>query len=124
VNKRITAIDNTANLTQFFRLRPARQYLFSLAEYHTFTPSLTNEFRVGYIRYNDKIPVTTPPYPGLNRFPNITIDNDLGIQIGPTPNGPHATMINTYALVNIVSCTRASHNLKFGFDGRDLIAPQ
>jgi hypothetical protein len=60
----------------------------------------------------------------LDTFPNITIDNDLGIQIGPDPNGPQSTVINTYQLVNNLSWMRGNHNLKFGFDGRDLIAPQ
>ena len=124
VSNRITAIDNTPNLPQFFSLSPTRQYLFSLAEYHSFTPTLTNEFRFGYNRYNNKIPVTTPPYPGLDTFPNITIDNDLGIQIGPDPNGPQSTVLNTYELVNNISWVKGSHNFKFGFDGRDLIAPQ
>lgn len=124
VSNRITSIDNTANLPQFFSLSPTHQYLFTLAEYHTFSPTLTNEFRFGYNRYNNRIPVTTPPYPGLDTFPNITIDNDLGIQIGPDPNGPQSTVLNTYELVNNINWVRGSHNLKFGFDGRDLIAPQ
>ena len=124
ISNRITAIDNTANLPQFFGLRPTHQYLFTLAEYHSFTPTLTNEFRFGYNRYNDRIPVPTPPYPGLDTFPNITIDNDLGIQIGPDPNGPQSTVINTYQLVNNVNWVKGNHNFKFGFDGRDLIAPQ
>ena len=124
ISNRITAIDNTANLPQFFGLRPTHQYLFTLAEYHSFTPTLTNEFRFGYNRYNDRIPVPTPPYPGLDTFPNITIDNDLGIQIGPNPNGPQSTVLNTYELVNNASWVKGSHDFKFGFDGRDLIAPQ
>lgn len=124
VSNRITAIDNTPNLPQFFSVSPTHQYLFSLAEYHTFTPVLTNEFRFGYNRYNNRIPVTTPPYPGLDTFPNITIDNDLGIQIGPDPNGPQSTVLNTYELVDNVNWIRGNHNFKFGFDGRDLIAPQ
>jgi hypothetical protein len=124
ISNRITAIDNTPNLPQFFSVRPTHQYLFTLAEYHSFTPTLTNEFRFGYNRYNDRIPVPTPPYPGLDTFPNVTIDNDLGIQIGPDPNGPQSTVLNTYELVNNASWVKGSHNFKFGFDGRDLIAPQ
>jgi hypothetical protein len=124
ISNRITAIDNTPNLPQFFGLRPTHQYLFTLAEYHSFSPTLTDEFRFGYNRYNDRIPVPTPPYPGLDTFPNITIDNDLGIQIGPDPNGPQSTVLNTYELVNNASWVKGNHNFKFGFDGRDLIAPQ
>ncbi len=124
VSNRIDAIDNTPNLPQFYSLFPTRQYLFTLAEYHTFSPSVTNEFRFGYNRYNNTIPVKTPPYPGLDTFPNITIDNDLSLQIGPDPNGPQSSVINTYQLVNNVNWITGRHNFKFGFDGRDLIAPQ
>ena len=124
ISNRINSIDNTPNLPQFYSLVPTRQYLFSLAEYHSFTPTLTNEFRFGYNRYNNEIPVVTPPYPGLDTFPNVTIDNDLGLQIGPDPNGPQSTVLNTYQLVNNVSWIKGSHSFKFGFDGRDLIAPQ
>ena len=124
ISNRIDAIDNTPNLPQFFSLEPTRQYLFTLAEYHTFSPTVTNEFRFGYNRYNNKIPVVTPPYPELDTFPNITIDNDLGIQIGPDPNGPQSTVLNTYEIVDNVSWVKGSHDFKFGYDGRDLIAPQ
>jgi Carboxypeptidase regulatory-like domain len=124
VSNRITAIDNTPNLPAFYSLRPTHQYLFTLAEYHNFSPTVNNEFRFGYTRYNDTIAVPTPPYPGLDTFPNIQIDNDLGIQIGPDPNGPQYTIINTYELVDNVNWNKGNHNFKFGFDGRRLIAPQ
>ncbi len=124
IANRIDAIDNTPNLPQFFIQEPTRQYLFTLAEYHTFSPTVTNEFRFGYNRYNNRIPVKTPPYPGLDTFPNITIDNDLGIQIGPDPNGPQSTVLNTYELVDNISWNKGNHDFKFGYDGRDLIAPQ
>ncbi len=41
-------LDTTANLPAFYLNEPVRFYLFTLGEYHTFTPSVLNEFRVGY----------------------------------------------------------------------------
>jgi hypothetical protein len=124
VNNRVDAIDNVANLPIFFSIRPTRFHLFSLAEYHNFSPTVINEFRVGYNRYNDHIPVPTPPYPSLDTFPNIMIDNDLHLQIGPDPNGPQFTILNTYQLNDNISWIKGNHTFKFGFDGRKLIAPQ
>ncbi len=124
VNNKVDLIDNNPNLPVFFSVRPTRYHLFSLAEYHNFSPTLTNEFRFGYNRYNDSIPVPTPPYPGLDTFPNIMIDEDLHLQLGPDPNGPQFTVLNTYQLNDNVSWTKGAHTFKFGFDGRKLIAPQ
>jgi hypothetical protein len=124
VNNKVDAIDNIPNLPVFFSTRPTRFHLFSLAEYHNFSPTLTNEFRVGYNRYNDSIPVPTPPYPGLDTFPNIQIDNDLHLQLGPDPNGPQSTILNTYQINDNISWIKGNHTFKFGFDGRKLIAPQ
>jgi hypothetical protein len=124
VNNRVDAIDNIPNLPAFFSVHPTRYHLFTLAEYHLFSPTITNEFRFGYNRFNDDIPVPTPPYPGLDTFPNIMIDNDLHLQLGPDPNGPQFTILNTYQLNDNISWVKGSHTLKFGFDGRKLIAPQ
>lgn len=124
VNNKVDLIDNNPNLPVFFSTRPTRYHLFSLAEYHNFSPTVTNEFRFGYNRYNDTIPVPTPPYPGLDTFPNIQIANDLHLQLGPDPNGPQFTILNTYQLNDNISWTKGSHTFKFGFDGRKLIAPQ
>jgi len=46
VNNHISAIDNTAQLPIFYAGRPTKSYLFTLAEYHTFNPNVTNELRL------------------------------------------------------------------------------
>jgi hypothetical protein len=124
VSNRINSIDTNANLPVFYSIEPIRQYLVTIAEYHNFSPSVVNEFRFGYNRFNQSIPVPTPPYPGLDTFPNVMIDNDLGIQIGPDPNGPQFTILNTYQLSDNISWNKGKHQIKIGFDGRKLIAPQ
>jgi hypothetical protein len=123
ISNRIDAIDNTPNLPQFFTLTPLANTCSRLPS-HSLSPDLANEFRFGYNRYNNRIPVVTPPYPGLDTFPSLIIDSDLSLQSGPDPNGPQSTVLNTHQLVNNVSWSRRSRHFKFGFDGRDLIAPQ
>ena len=113
-----------ANLPAFWTSVPQKFYLASVANYHTFSPSLTNELRLAYNRFSQFYVVPDVKFPGLEVFPNIQIDNDLGIQIGPDPNAPQYAVQNTYQLVENLSWTKGKHSLKFGFDGRNVISPQ
>ncbi|MBC7926145.1 MAG: TonB-dependent receptor, partial [Bryobacteraceae bacterium] len=124
VYNKTDTIDNTAALPVFFALQPSRSHLATLAEYHTFAPNLTNEFRAAYSRFFQIVPVGDYEFPGLDVFPNLQINQDLNVQIGPNPNGPQSTVINTYQLVNNVSWNKSRHSMKFGYDGRKIIAPQ
>jgi hypothetical protein len=124
INNRYDSLDNLANLPVFWTNLPQRFYLASVAHYHTFTPSLTNELRLAFNRFSQFYIVPDAKFPGLDVFPNIQIDNDLGIQIGPDSNAPQYTVQNTYQLVENLNWTRGKHTLKFGFDGRNVISPQ
>ena len=57
MNNRIDSIDNQAQLPIFYTTRPIRLHLASLNEYHIFSPSVTNELRLGYNRKSDNIVV-------------------------------------------------------------------
>ena len=61
-----------------------------LDELYSFTPTLLNELRLGYTRDHDNIPAGNYTYPGLTAFPNIVIQDDLGVQIGPSPASPQS----------------------------------
>jgi hypothetical protein len=124
VNNRIDAIDNQAQLPVFYVNRPIRLHLASLSEYHNFSASVTNELRLGFNRKSDNIVVPNFTYPGLDVFPNITIDELGTLDIGPHDEAPQYTIFNTYQLVDNLSWTKGAHSFKFGFDGRKLIAPQ
>ncbi len=121
---RIDQLDNLANLPGFWTTLPTRNYLATLAEYHTLSPTMTNEVRFGFNRHYNNYVVPDFKFPGLDQFPNIQFDNDLALQLGPDPNAPQYTFINTYQLVDNMSWNSGKHNVKFGFDGRRLIAPQ
>ncbi len=90
VQNHIAAIDNAAQLPQFYIAEPTKSYLFTIAEYHNFSSNVTNEFRVGYQRYNNTIPVPNFKFPGLDAFPNIMIDS-LSLDLGPDDNAPQFT---------------------------------
>jgi len=117
------SIDTSASLPVFYQTIPANGYIITLSEFHTFTPTLTNEFRLGYNRNFDNYPSGNYQFPGLDQFPNINIF-DLGLQLGPDPNAPQFGYQNTYEIADNMSWTRGAHTIKFGFDGNKLISPQ
>src|SRR5208282_6559943 len=57
--------DVSAQLPQFYVNVPTKFRLFTIGEYHTFTPSILNEFRVGFNRYDNVTPVGSQSFPGL-----------------------------------------------------------
>ncbi len=118
-----SSIDPNAQLPAFYTTIPTTYYLGTLTEYHNFSPNVINEFRLGYNRYNNTIPAGNFKFPGLDSFPNLTID-DLGIQLGPDGNAPQFTIQNLYQFTDNISWTYNKHQLKFGFDGRKYISPQ
>ncbi|SPE32770.1 conserved exported hypothetical protein [Candidatus Sulfopaludibacter sp. SbA6] len=123
VLNRSGSIDTSASLPVFYQTVPANGYIVTVSEFHTFAPTLTNEFRMGYNRNFDNYPAGNYKFPGLDQFPNIDLF-DLGLQLGPDPNAPQFGYQNTYQLTDSVSWTKGAHNLKFGFDGSKLISPQ
>jgi hypothetical protein len=116
-------IDNTANLPAFFISVPSKQRLFSATMLHNFSSTLINETRVAFRRSVGNLPAPDLTFPGLNVFPNITLD-ELGVNIGPNQNAPQAGIENNYQIVDNVTWIRGNHSFKFGGDFRILIAPQ
>jgi hypothetical protein len=116
-------VDAAANLPVFFTTLPLKQRLFSYTLIHNFSQSLINETRLAFRRssYNFQVPGFT--FPGLDSFPNITLD-DLGINIGPDGNAPQFGIENNYQIVDNVSYSRGNHSFKFGGDFRKIISPQ
>lgn len=119
-------IDTAASLPVFFTSTPAKNHLVAINEYHTFNPTLTNEFRVGFNRTASITPAGNFSFPGLDSFPNLQFQAaDLqGLQIGPDPNAPQSGITNTYQVAEAITWTKSAHTFKFGVEGRKLIAPQ
>ncbi len=78
--------DTAASFPAFFIATPGRYHLISATEVHTFTPNLSNEFRVGYTRFFSQTPVPNIQFPGLNQFPSLYFyDFSTSTTLGPDP---------------------------------------
>ncbi len=122
IYNKTSQIDTSAVLPQFFASEPVTYWLPTISEYHTFTPTLTNELRIGYNRFNQQVPVPNVKYPGLDQFPSF-IFYDLSAPLGPDTGAPQFTIQNTYQLTENLSWIHGAHTFKFGFDGRKYISP-
>jgi hypothetical protein len=120
VDNTIKTIDTVAPLPIFFVNRPITTKLFTLTEFHSFRPNLTNEFRAAMNRYNSDTPIPDFEFPGLDVFPNIQLLQELNLNLGPNQNAPQATIQTTYQLQDNISWTKGRHDLKFGVDARQL----
>ena len=125
-NKTVT-IDTGATLPIFYTPNVEPFHLVTLAEYHTFSPSIGNEFRVGFNR--TALDLTVPggalgKFESLDAFPNLTIDDLNGLNLGPDPNAPQYETENTYQLEDNLSWVKGNHSFKFGIDLRKQIDPQ
>lgn len=115
--------DTAAMFKSFWAVVPGRYHLATFSEFHTFSPTLTNEFRLGYNRFYN---VYSAPgtFPGMDVFPNITLDDLNGVNIGPDPNAPQGTIQNTYQGSDSVIWSKGAHTIKSGLEFRDVISPQ
>ena len=75
------AFDTAAGIPAFWTTTPTKFNLFTLGEYHNFTPNVNNEFRFGFNRYNNTPPVGDQTFPGLNEFPNLFIGELGGVKL-------------------------------------------
>ena len=115
---------NTVPFPVFNTQQPFRYHLIALSEYHTFTPNLTNEFRVGFNRYENEVTSGNFTYPGLDQFPNLVFDDQGAVNLGPDQNAPQFTIQNLYQVTDNINYVKGKHTITIGFDGRKYISPQ
>jgi hypothetical protein len=121
----LNAIDNAPSLPAFFLANPANiNRLITVNEYHTFSPSVSNELRIGFNRTYNLTATGNFKFPGLDSFPDLLFDELNTLQLGPDPNGPQFTYQNLYQASDNVTWTKSHHTLKFGVEGRKYISPQ
>lgn len=126
VMNRTGFIDSNGFPSAFYTTVPYNYYLATFSEFHTFSPTLVNEFRFGFNRYSNNYSVPNIPWPGLDVFPNLTIYELGGVNntMGPDPNAPQFAVQNQYEIADNLSWTKGQHSFKFGFDGWKQISPQ
>src|SRR5262249_39190815 len=118
IHNRLDQLDSNANLSAFWTSFPQRYWLGTGALYHTFSPILTSETRVGFHRFTQFFRDPGLEFPDLDRFPNITLEQDLGLNIGLDPAAPQSSAQNMYQFVHYLSWSWPRHTVKFGFVGR------
>ncbi len=123
IYNRVVTIDNGAELPAFFTNLTVPYHLVTLGEYHTFSPTVANEFRVGFNRTGNDYTVPGFKFQGLDAFPNLTIDELNGINVGPDPNAPQYATQNTYQIADNFSWAKGNHSFKFGVDYKKQIDP-
>lgn len=127
IYNRVVTLDTGAELPQFFTSLIIPFHLVTLAEFHTFSASVGNEFRVGFNRTANDYTVpggALAKFQNLDAFPNLTIDDLNSLNVGPDPNAPQYEVENTYQLEDNLSWVKGNHSLKLGLDLRKQIDPQ
>jgi hypothetical protein len=117
-------------LPLFSCTEPERTQIFSLVQIHAFTPSLLNEFRVGFNRirtnrFQDDLvlgdvvrQIGIPGLPSTDFFnggvPQVAVTGFATIG-GPT-NLPQGRRVTNYSLVNGTTWVKGRHTMKGGID--------
>jgi len=103
---------------------PLRGRFGSVAETHTFTNSLINEFRFGVNVISDallNVPVSgmNPGALGINNMDGQLNTYRLefvapSFQFGPFPNQPQSALADSFVYLDTLSWTRGRHSFRFG----------
>ena len=81
---------------------------------------MENELRVSYLRNNANTGAGNFQFPGLDQFPNLTIDELNGLQIGPD-RIRHPAKSRTTPSSRTTSPRRGRHTFKAGFNMTDMV---
>ncbi len=116
-----STIDTTANLPVFWGNEVNHVHLVSLAEFHNFSPTATNELRLSYSRRFNTFGAPPATFAGLDQFPNIVF-NDLNVQMGPNPSDPQGYVQNIAQLTDNFTKVLGRHTIKLGYEIHDIVA--
>jgi hypothetical protein len=106
-------------LPQFSGDVAVKVHKFSFQDVWTVSPTLVNDFRAGYTRYQNSF--TVPDQ--FKNFPNVYVNELSNFQVGPEGNSPQNSGQNTYQLIEQMTSTLGAHTLKYGAEFRRWIVP-
>jgi hypothetical protein len=121
IYNKLDAIDTTANLPVFWGNDQNYVHLVSMAEFHNFSATATNEFRLSYSRRFNNFSAPDTPFPGLDQFPNLAF-SDLNAQLGPNPSDPQGYIQNIGQLTDNFTKVLGAHTIKAGYEIHDIVA--
>jgi hypothetical protein len=113
------------NLPGFGDFRPARRYLLSLSEIHTFSPVVTNQVHAGvnrvHIEFDPDVlgklnPQDFAMTTGSSVFPNINVSGVM--RFGGIDTFPQGRGDTTYEYNDTVAWIHGRHSFKFGAEFR------
>ncbi len=103
---------------------PVNDRVFSFTETHVFSPTLVNDFRLGFIRINNSdinVAPVTASQAGIDRPTNNLTDSiykftfvSSGFQFGPTPQANQYQAQNNFNFIDTLGWVRGKHNWRFG----------
>lgn len=126
VQQEIHANSNGAELPAFFTPQRTRALLASLSEVHNFSGSgSVNELRFGYNRFREATQFGALSFPGLGftGVPEISIQQDLNLQLGQGLLTPQNAALNTYNLADNFFWRFGRHGIRVGADARRFTGP-
>jgi hypothetical protein len=110
----------TAEVPTFNAATPNDNYMYTVSEFHNFSPTTQNEFRISYSRNVNTLPGTSLTYPGLDAFPVLTFDDLNSLTFGPV--GPSGSTQGLFQVTDNVSKVWGKHTIKIGGSFIDQIA--
>ncbi len=93
----------------------ANQYNILITETHIFSPTITNEARIGYNRLDFGFPLTDPNGPA-GTLPRITIAGLAISSLGASTTFPQGRIANNYTVQDTVTIIRGAHTFRTGVD--------
>jgi hypothetical protein len=122
IANKTSGIDTSAYLPVFYQSEPNTTYQSSLSEFHNFSPTLENEFRIAFSRYNNSVGAGSQTFPGLSSFPNIDLTASLNVVIGPDQSAPYGVIQNLFQVQDNVTKVWGRHTIKVGYNFLDAIS--
>ena len=120
IYNKISGINATPEIPAFYVPFPNNTYMISFSEFHSFTPTLQNEFRSAFSRNFQQVGVAPQVFPGLSVFPDIDIDT-LQLTMGGGSNEPSGSIQNVLEFQDNLIYVTGNHTLKFGGSFTDTI---
>jgi hypothetical protein len=108
----------TSSFPSFITSNTSKTYMVGLSETHVFSPSITNETRLAYMRYNLDYPLD-PLNPLGKTRPLLAIaglNTTTSFPYGVTASFPQGRLFNNYTIQNTTSIVRGTHTIRFGVD--------
>ncbi len=120
IDNKTDGLDANTQLPAFYLTKPNSTYVYSLSEFHSFSSTLQNEFRMAFNRNVSSVGQTSFTFPGMKVFPNIELD-DLNLTLGADYSTPDGTLQNIFQGQDAITKVAGRHTIKVGYDFTDII---